>query len=165
MTVDPEAAQALIDQHRIEQFLYHEARLIDERRFEDWEALWEDDAIYWVPANGDGTNPDRQVSLIYDSRSRLHTRVERFAGGLAHSQEPPPRTTRVIGNVEIEPGEQGWVVHAALHLTESRPGVLTTWAGRTTHDLHERDGQLRITRKVVTLVNNDQELTALDFLL
>src|SRR6476469_7417105 len=57
----------LLEQRRIEQFLFHEARLIDERRFAEWERLWDDEGIYWVPANGEGTDPDRDVSLIYDN--------------------------------------------------------------------------------------------------
>jgi 3-phenylpropionate/cinnamic acid dioxygenase small subunit len=41
--------EALLKQHRVEQFLFLEARLIDERRFSEWEALWVDEGIYWVP--------------------------------------------------------------------------------------------------------------------
>ena len=92
----------VLEQHRIEQFLFREARLIDERRFTEWEQLWDDDGIYWVPANGDGTDPDRDVSLIYDNRSRLHSRVERYAGGKAFSQQPPPRTAHLVTNVVID---------------------------------------------------------------
>ena len=72
--------EELLEQQRVEQLLFLEAQLIDGRRFAEWEALWVADGIYWVPANGDDTDPRRQVSLIYDNRSRMHNRVERYAG-------------------------------------------------------------------------------------
>jgi benzoate/toluate 1,2-dioxygenase beta subunit len=162
------ARDELLEQHRVEQFLYREARLIDERRFAEWEALWDDDGIYWVPANGEGTDPARAVSLVYDNRSRLHSRVERYAGGKAFSQQPPPRTAHIVANVSIErdgavDGQR--VVHATVQVAESRPGYRIDWVGRTTHHLVERDGELRIALKKVVLVDNDQELTTIDFLL
>jgi 3-phenylpropionate/cinnamic acid dioxygenase small subunit len=155
-------------QHRIEQFLFREARLIDERRFDEWEALWHDDGVYWVPANGDRADPERAVSLVYDNRSRLHSRVERYAGGKAFSQQPPPRTAHIVANVVVDPDgavEHRRVVHSTVQVAESRPGFRIDWVGRATHHLIERGGELRIVLKKVVLVDNDQELTTLDFLL
>jgi 3-phenylpropionate/cinnamic acid dioxygenase small subunit len=163
--------ERLLDQHRIEQFLFLEARLIDERRFAEWEALWAEDGIYWVPANGDGTDPDRDVSLVYDNRSRLHSRVERYASGKAFSQQPPPRTAHIVANVAVEAEADAdrtdghRLVHATVQVAESRPGYRIDWVGRTTHHLVEIDGALRIAFKKVVLVDNDQELTTIDFLL
>ncbi len=52
-----------VDQlHEIEQFLYREARYADEHQYEHWEALWADDGIYWVPANGDDIDPEKEMS-------------------------------------------------------------------------------------------------------
>ncbi len=163
----------LVEQHRIEQFLFFEARLIDERRFAEWEALWVDEGIYWVPANGEDTDPSTQVSLIYDNRARMHNRVERYVGGKAISQQPPPRTVHVVGNVTIEPatppvsGGEGVVrvVHSTVLVAESRPEARVDWVGRVLHHLVERDGDLRIALKKVVLVDNDRELTTIDFLL
>ena len=162
----------LLERHRVEQLLFLEARLIDERRFAEWEALWADEGIYWVPANGEDTDPDTDVSLIYDNRSRMHNRVSRYLGGKAFSQQPPPRTVHLVGNVTIEPaetaalgGDIALVVRSTVQVAESRPGVRIDWVGRATHHLVERGGELRIALKKVVLVDNDQELTTLDFLL
>jgi 3-phenylpropionate/cinnamic acid dioxygenase small subunit len=159
----------LIEQHRVEQFLFREARLIDERRFAEWEELWDEEGIYWVPANGDDTDPDRDVSLVYDNRSRLHSRVERYASGKAFSQQPPPRTAHIVANVAIEHDGAGnghqRVVYSTVQVAESRPGCRIDWVGRTTHHLVEHAGELRIAFKKVVLVDNDQELTTLDFVL
>ncbi len=163
----------LLEQQRVEQFLFLEARLIDGRRFADWEALWAEDGIYWVPANGDDTDPHSQVSLIYDNRSRIHNRVERYLGGKAISQQPPPRTVHLVSNVIVElaasdgtvDGDVSLVVHSTVQVAESRPGVRVDWVGRVIHHLVEREGALRIVFKKVMLVDNDQELTTIDFLL
>jgi 3-phenylpropionate/cinnamic acid dioxygenase small subunit len=159
----------VLESHRVEQFLFHEARLIDERRFAEWEELWVDEGIYWVPANGAGDDPDRAVSLIYDNRSRLHSRVERYASGKAFSQQPPPHTVHLVSNVVIEPGgdhrDGRREVHSVVHVAESRPGFRVDWVGCATHHLVERHGELRIAFKKVVLVDNDQELTTIDFLL
>ncbi|MFT5530668.1 MAG: benzoate/toluate 1,2-dioxygenase beta subunit [Candidatus Poriferisodalaceae bacterium] len=165
--------EALLKQHRVEQFLFLEARLIDERRFSEWEALWVDEGIYWVPANGEDTDPHTEVSLIYDNRSRMHNRVERFSGGKAISQQPPPRTVHLVANVTIEPATSEaadnsdvlQIVHSTVQVGESRPGIRVDWVGRVTHHLAERDGALRIVFKKVVLVDNDRELTTLDFVL
>ena len=165
--------EALLEQQRVEQLPFLEGRLIDGRRFAEWEALWVEEGIYWVPANGDDTDPHSQVSLIYDNRSRMHNRVERYVGGKAISQQPPPRTVHLVGNVTIEPAasdstvddDVSLVIHSTVHVAESRPGVRVDWVGRVIHHLVERQGALRIVFKKVMLVDNDQELTTIDFLL
>ena len=163
----------LLEQQRVEQLLFLEARLIDERRFAEWEALWVEDGIYWVPANGDDTDPHSQVSLIYDNRSRMHNRVERYVGGKAISQQPPPRTVHLVSNVIVESaasdgtvdGDVSLVVHSTVQVAESRPGVRVDWVGRVIHHLVECQGAFRIVFKKFALVDNDQELTTIDFLL
>ena len=85
----------------VEQFLYREARLCDEHRFGEWESLWTDDAIYWVPANGDDTDPTRRVSVLFDNRSRIATRIRQLESGKRHAQSPPSRLARLVGNVEV----------------------------------------------------------------
>src|ERR1700756_5519516 len=57
---------AAFDRAEVEQFLYREARLADESDYDAWEALWTDDALYWVPIGGPGGDPQREMSVIYD---------------------------------------------------------------------------------------------------
>ena len=63
------------DRQQVEQFLYYEAQIMDEHRYDEWLALWSDDALYWVPAGRDNIDPKREISLIYDDRVRLETRI------------------------------------------------------------------------------------------
>jgi 3-phenylpropionate/cinnamic acid dioxygenase small subunit len=154
-----------VDRQAVEQFLYREARLMDESRYEEWEALWADDGVYWVPCNDDDSDPNNQVSIIYDDRTRIHQRIARLLSGQAHVQEPRSRLRRTIGNVEIEARADGEIaVHSNFVLVEYR-NEQRLWAGRTTHRLRTVPSGFQLVFKKVALVNNDAELPALGFLI
>ena len=70
-----------VDRHQIENFLYREARLMDEHAYDEWLALWAEDALYWVPSNDDDMDPSQQVAIIYDHLPQLRDRIERLKGG------------------------------------------------------------------------------------
>src|SRR5215471_19972778 len=86
----------------LEEFLIHEARLLDERRFREWMALFAEDGTYWVPAVPDQESPFNQASLFYDDRELMKTRIERLEHPRIHVQTPPSRTAHLIGNVLID---------------------------------------------------------------
>jgi len=116
-------------------FLYHEAALLDERRFEEWLELFTDDAVYWVP-QGDEPDPLRQVSLVYDDRRRLHERVLRLTGGFAFSQDPPSRTCHIVGNVRAGGnGGEELELSSNLLVAEVRRDVQNLYAARVQHTL------------------------------
>jgi hypothetical protein len=69
------------DRCDVEQFLYREARYADESDYGAWEALWTDDALYWVSAGGADIDPVREMSVIYDNRSRIATRLKQVRTG------------------------------------------------------------------------------------
>lgn len=149
----------------IERFLFREARLADEGRYDEWEALWADDALYWVPA-GNTTDPGFQISVICDHRSRIALRVAQLKTGKRHSQDPRSRIARLISNIEIRAEDaSGTHTTATFLAVESRTRGLTTWAGRVEHTLVRRDDRILMSRKVVRLVNADQPLPTMAFLI
>src|SRR6185312_6788918 len=89
------------DLREIEQFIYREARYADEHDYDAWEALWIDDALYWVPAGGDLAEPETRMSVIYDNRSRIATRLNQLRTGRRYAQTPPSSLRRVISNIEV----------------------------------------------------------------
>src|SRR5271155_5182806 len=97
---------------RIESFLYYEARLIDEHRYEEWLGLWTEDGLYWVPCNSDDADPARQAMIIYDNRARLGERISRLTSGAAWAQQPRSRTRRLISNVEVRETEGVYAVES-----------------------------------------------------
>lgn len=157
---------AELDLRHIEQFLYREARYADEHDYDSWEALWTDDALYWVPAGQDSADPATQVSVIYDNRRRISTRLEQLRTGKRHSQSPPSNLRRVISNIEVvDSAGQDTVVGANFTIAESRARGIELWAGRTTYRLRVVDGEIRLAYKKVELVNSDQPLPTMSFLI
>jgi 3-phenylpropionate/cinnamic acid dioxygenase small subunit len=152
--------------HEVSQFLYREARLVDEHRFDEWESLWTDDAVYWVPANGEGGDPEQQMSIIYDNRSRIHLRIQQFHTGKRYSQNPQSRLRRVLSNIEIlAQDESGVRVGANMLLFEaSRRGDIV-WGSRNEYVLRKTDAGWRMARKEVKLVNNEKALLTTAFLI
>lgn len=149
----------------VEAFLYREARLADEHAYDEWESLWTDDAVYWVPANGADTDPDTQMSIIYDNRSRISVRIKQFHTGKRHSQAPPSNLRRLISNVEIL-GDDGTQldVGANFLIFESRERGLVQWAGRAEYKLRRTDDGLMMAAKKVVLVDNDRAVYTMSFL-
>ncbi|PJK30344.1 aromatic-ring-hydroxylating dioxygenase subunit beta [Minwuia thermotolerans] len=160
----PATDEALL--RRVERFIYREARLQDEHRYEDWEHLWADDAIYWVPANGADIDPEQQMSIIYDNRSRIGVRVRQLLTGKRYTQEPKSSIRHFVTNIEIV-GRSGADIAAACNVMvyESNLRGETIWAARTDYTLREADGALKMARKKVALVNNDKPLYTLSFLI
>ncbi len=155
-----------LDLRQIEQFVYREARYADEHDYDAWEALWTDDAIYWVPAGGDLAEPGGQMSVIYDNRSRIATRLNQLRTGKRYSQSPPSSLRRVISNIEVLDREgSDTIVAANFVLAESRERGVETWAGRITYRLRTVGGELRLAGKQVLLVNRDRPLPTLAFLI
>jgi 3-phenylpropionate/cinnamic acid dioxygenase small subunit len=150
----------------VEQFLYREARLADEHAYDEWEALWTDDAVYWVPFGADDSDPELQMSVIYDNRSRISTRIKQYHTGKRHSQTPPSRLRRLISNVELLGEEDGDVLAGANFVVyESRERGITLWAGRTEYRLRREGAGWRMAAKKVFLINNDRPLNTLAFLI
>jgi benzoate/toluate 1,2-dioxygenase subunit beta len=155
-----------LDLRQIEQFLYAEARYADEHDYDAWEALWTDDALYWVPAGGDLSDPAGQMSVIYDNRNRIGTRLNQLRTGKRHAQSPPSNLRRVISNIEVLSREgSDVIVGANFILAESRERGVEIWAGRTIYRLRPADGQIRLAGKQVLLVNREQVLPTLAFLI
>jgi 3-phenylpropionate/cinnamic acid dioxygenase small subunit len=153
----------------VEQFVFREARLADELEYDAWEALWTDDAVYWVPANGDDTDPTQVMSVLFDNRARIATRVKQLKTGKRHAQAPPSRLRRIVSNVELldpDPAHPDDIAAGANFLVyESRERGVTLWAGRSVYRLRDTGDGLRMAAKKVLLVDNDRPLHTLAFLI
>ncbi len=150
--------------------IFREARLLDLGEWDDWVAMYRDDAVYWVPAWLDEheitSNPDTQVSLLYhDARRGLEERIARIESRKSITALPLPRTVHQISNLEATetaPGEITCHSVFAVHVYDPRVAKEHVRHGRYRHTL-KRDGEdWKIARKVITLVN-DRVPTVLDF--
>jgi 3-phenylpropionate/cinnamic acid dioxygenase small subunit len=161
---DPSAA-ARVDPALVS-FIYHEARLADEARYSEWEALWDDDARYWVPMSPDA-DPETQVSYVNDNRSRIRSRVAQLNTGVRHSQTPPSVLRRTVSNFEVvgEAPQAGTVTVASNFVLVEYRFAMTLWAGRYLHTIRAAEGGLRLAGKTVHLVNAGGPIPTMAFLI
>lgn len=145
-----------------EDFLIHEARLLDEARFDEWLRLFTADARYWVPSQPNQDSAVETVSLMYDDRRLLETRVRRLASPRIYSQEPRSRTSRIVTNVTIE-GVDGTAteVRSKFMIVEYRREEQRIFAGTYRHTLVATGGDIRIALKRVDLINCDAPMDGL----
>ncbi len=150
----------------VTQFIYKEARFQDNHEYNAWEALWTDDGIYWIPANGEGTDPENEMSIVYDNRSRISLRVRQFHTGKRLSQTPKSRLRRLVSNIEIlRTGGNEIVATANAMVFESTTRGEQIWVSRNEYTLRRVDADLQMALKKVILVNNEKPLFTLSFLI
>ena len=109
----------------VEQFLYREARLLDDRKFRDWLTLFTDDVRYWMASRTNRypksskaisiLDPDRYVeddvgredelAILDETKETLSGRVARLDTGMAWAEDPPSRTRHMVSNIEVEAGD------------------------------------------------------------
>lgn len=152
-----------VTRERIEDFLFFEARLLDERRFEEWNRLFSADGVYWVPSNPEQVDPFAQVSIFYDDAELRENRIRRLRHPEIHVQSPPSRTVRTVSNVRFWQNERSeqWQVESVLFVLEYRKGQQRTFGGLVKHVLNFHNGEFSIFHKRVDLVNAGDAFEAL----
>ncbi len=158
------ARDAEASRRAIETFVYAEARLLDEGRFDAWLALFDDDGVYWVPGQPGQQSPHEALSLFHERKPLLALRVARLADPQMHAHAPPVRTHHHVSAVEvgtIDPADGAVEVRSSLIVAESRNDEDRWFAGRVLHRLRGAPDAPRIVEKRVTLINCDAAHRAL----
>lgn len=148
--------------HEVYQFLSQEARLLDERRFEEWVELFTDDAFYWAPPRLNRLSKDsaEEVSVLGDlayfeeDKQSLHGRVIRLRTGKAWAEEPPSRTRHIISNIQVEPGKNDSEVGVRSDFIVFRSHLETDqdlFVGTRQDILRKVNGQWKIARRTIIL--------------
>lgn len=144
-------------------FVVHESRLLDAKRFEEWNALFTDDAFYWVPSMPDQEDGLNHCSHLYEDKLLRDLRIERLKSPRAFSQQPPSRCHHLLQTPAVEafdPAANRFLVRTEFHYTESQGDELQFYVGTFFHHLTVQDGALRMTQKRVNLLNCDAALAA-----
>ncbi len=145
-------------EHRaVEQFIYREARLADESRYREWEALWDDDGSYWVPIDDGNYDRTQRVSMIDDNRARIASRIKQLETGKRYAQVPASTMRRIVSNLELtrlsdsefEAGANFLLFEVVMPSTHQQ----RLWGGRVEYRLRRHDGALKMYSKKVTLIN------------
>ncbi len=151
-----------------EQLLYREAFTLDRHRFDDWLALFTDDATYWVPLEEGQIDPIETSSIVYDNRELMGLRVKQYREARAHARLPLARTTHQISNVMLDEAQTGSPdvnVASTLVLVEYRQERQRVYGALVTHRVRRTPAGLRIAAKRIDLVNSEAELEGIAFLL
>lgn len=136
----------------LEALVLAEARLLDERRFSDWLALFAEDGAYWVPTRPGQRSPQEALSIIHEPRALLAVRVARLERPDMHVQAPATRTVHHVSAVEVVSDVE---VRSALIVAEWRDGEARWFAGRVQHRLRREPQGLRIVLKRVDLIDSE----------
>ena len=149
-----------------EQFLFHEARLLDSQRYEEWLELFTEDATYWVPLEQGQKDPFDTSSIIHDDRTLLGLRVKQLRHPRAHARVPLARTVHQVANVLVEKDSPEEVlVSSTLSVIEFRSEKQRLYGALVEHRLRRNKDAFRIAHKRVDLVNSEGELDGISILL
>ncbi|MEO0979705.1 MAG: aromatic-ring-hydroxylating dioxygenase subunit beta [Pseudomonadota bacterium] len=145
-----------VSREQVIDFIYDEARMLDEGRYDEWLALWLEDGHYWMPLDYKQTDPHLVTSLLYEDMFMLRLRVERLNGARTFSQKPKSRCHHVIQRPFVdEIGEDRIVTNTSMHYVETRLDEQFLLALTATHELAVVDGAIRIANKRVDILNSD----------
>ena len=148
--------------HEVQQFLFREARMLDERRFKEWVELFTDDVLYWAPILTNRTGRDAKLEVskfgeaahFEDGKASLTNRVKRLDTGMAWAEVPPSRTRHLISNVEVEPFEGTDHVRVRSAFLVYRSHLETDeeiYAGSRTDLLRRENNAWKIARREIHL--------------
>ncbi len=151
-----------VDKAAVEAFLVREARMLDERRFEEWMELFIPEGYYWVPARPEQSDPWSEVSLMFDDREIMKNRIARLRHPKVYAQLPHSRAVRQVSNTEIDAvdADSGEVsARSVFFMFEHRPTlpqpIERIFAGHYFHRLRPEGDGFRIVSKKVLIANCD----------
>ncbi len=147
--------------HLVSQFIYKELELLDRREWDDWQALFSEDGVYWAPATPEQENPTQNISLIYDEQLLMKVRIARFKTSYAFSLQPFPRSSHLVSNIVLLPheNENELRVKARFLMTEYRKNAPVFYAGFYEYLLSEEvTADFSIKQKRAELINCDGSL-------
>jgi 3-phenylpropionate/cinnamic acid dioxygenase small subunit len=145
-------------------FVYAEARMLGEKRFDEWYDLFTEDAMYWVPLTPGQPDGLNQVSLMYEDKLLLKLRIERLKNVRSYSQQPASRSHHLLQAPDVEQADEAagiYVTRTQFIYTETQGNVQQMYAGTVFHTLARVEGQLKLTLKRVDLLNCDASLPAI----
>jgi len=144
----------------VETFLYSEARLLQDNRFDDWLNCFSDDVRYWMPihecidSSSSSVIESDTFSLFDDDKRSLELRVLRIKTGEAHAEVPPSTTLRLVTNITVDrpASDDALRVRSNFMVYQERRGQHgVTFFGRREDALRQVEGQFKISKRRIDL--------------
>ena len=159
-TTSTELEQAL------QALVVREARLLDEQRLDEWDALFAEDGHYWLPASLEAKDPLREASHLYDDRMLRRVHIERLRSAHAHSQQPRGRCHHLLQTPEVleaSSTDDRFQLRTSFIYTELRAGRTISLPGVAHHRLRRTADGFLIVLKRVDLLHAAEPLPAVEF--
>ena len=159
-----------------EEFIYHESRLLDERKFDEWLNLFTKSGIYWILID-ENADPASSPSITYDDSSLREQRVYQLMNLPHYAQIPPSRTVHILTNITVDNEayeSQPLIARCNMLVFELRPGdplqfglgEQRSFVGHCEYRLEQNEpNQLFIAMKKIVLINRDLPISNLSFIL
>lgn len=155
----------MVAQYQVEQFLYHEAQLLDDWRWGEWLKLFTDDVRYWMPLRhnrlrhqrDETLRPDAiEIALFDDDLAQLRMRVEQMRSGRHWAEDPPSRCRHLVSNVRVSsrPGGEFDVRSNFIVYRNRLESEVDIWAGERHDTLRRSDLSLQIAGRTILLDQN-----------
>jgi 3-phenylpropionate/cinnamic acid dioxygenase small subunit len=146
----------------IEEFLYLEAELLDDRRLDDWLDLWTEDCHYWMPIRSTRVRGDEEDELTKewensyfdDDKQVMRQRIAKVETRFSWSEEPPSRTRHLLSNIRIRPGGGPDELVVVCNFIVYRTRLSTDedkWVGERQDTLRRADGSWKIAERKLFL--------------
>jgi 3-phenylpropionate/cinnamic acid dioxygenase small subunit len=147
-------------------FVWHEADMLDRLDYRPWLDLWADEGLYIIPTERDVADYAGALNILYDDAVMREARVKRLLSGFSMSSAPPARTVRSVSRF-VATGDAPGVIElrAAMIVAEYKYERMRTLAADVDYRLIWQGCALKLDRKVVRLVNCDDFLHGIGYLL
>jgi 3-phenylpropionate/cinnamic acid dioxygenase small subunit len=156
---DPRVVRAI-------QLVWHEADLLDRKRYDEWQGLYSEDGLYVVPIDPETEDFANTLNMVYDDARMRQMRVTRMTEGYAIAAVDSARTVRTVSRFVVEGvADDEVTLRSAQVLVAYKRGRHDLWAGEVTHRVRLSDDGDRIALKIVRLVDSEDAVPAAGFLL
>ena len=156
--------QPVGDDKTLIDFVYHEARLIDEKRFDEWYGLYADDCRYWMPLMRGQPQEAGHTSLFDEDKLLLKIRIERLNNPKSYSQAQPSWCQHILQapGIESRHAHSGIaVLRTPFMYLEYQQDQQEVYAGVAWHHLRREGEKILIALEKIELLNCEAALPSL----
>ncbi|WGT25643.1 aromatic-ring-hydroxylating dioxygenase subunit beta [Pseudomonas marginalis] len=147
-------------------FIWQEGDMLDHGEYDGWLKMWTEKGTYIIPIDPKETDFENTLNYAYDDHHMRELRVQRLTGGESISTSPQPRTVRMQSRFRVLADDGVQVtVRCAQNIREFRKENLKFYSADLTYQLIRSEGGFKIQRKVVSLINSDDALAGIGYIL
>ncbi len=152
--------------HEVTAFIWQEGDMLDHGEFEPWLDLWAETGTYIIPIDPTAQDFENSLNYAYDDHHMRRLRVQRLTSGESISTSPKPRTVRTLSRFRVLLDDRDQVsVRCAQNLREFRKDSLKHYSADIVYDLERDADSFKIRRKLIRLINADDTLAGIGYIL